>query len=113
MAGSSRSSWTAQSYRCEIMAGITRCDLPHIFHRFYRAPIARGMPGSGLGLAIVRQVAELTAEAWKPQTHPGAADFLHYDWSTKERSSPTSAASYNMAPLLLRDSGLGSTAVEP
>jgi two-component system, OmpR family, sensor histidine kinase MprB len=33
-------------------------DLPHVFDRFYRSAVARGMPGSGLGLAIVRQVAE-------------------------------------------------------
>jgi two-component system sensor histidine kinase MprB len=38
--------------------GIAPADLPHVFDRFYRAPLARGVPGSGLGLAIVRQVAE-------------------------------------------------------
>ncbi len=38
--------------------GFAQEDLPHIFDRFYRSPVARGMPGSGLGLAIVRQVAE-------------------------------------------------------
>jgi two-component system sensor histidine kinase MprB len=37
--------------------GIDEADLPFVFDRFYRAPIARGLPGSGLGLAIVRQVA--------------------------------------------------------
>ncbi len=38
--------------------GIAPADLPHIFDRFYRAPLARGVPGSGLGLSIVRQVTE-------------------------------------------------------
>ena len=38
--------------------GITEADLPHVFDRFYRSAMARGLPGSGLGLAIVRQVAE-------------------------------------------------------
>jgi two-component system sensor histidine kinase MprB len=38
--------------------GIPDEDKPHVFERFYRAAIARGMPGSGLGLAIVRDVAE-------------------------------------------------------
>jgi two-component system sensor histidine kinase MprB len=38
--------------------GIAPDDMPHVFDRFYRAPVARGKPGSGLGLAIVRQVAE-------------------------------------------------------
>jgi two-component system sensor histidine kinase MprB len=37
--------------------GIADSDLPRIFHRFYRAPHARGLPGSGLGLAIVDQIA--------------------------------------------------------
>jgi two-component system, OmpR family, sensor histidine kinase MprB len=36
--------------------GIDRSDLPHVFDRFYRAPVARGLPGSGLGLAIVRRI---------------------------------------------------------
>jgi two-component system sensor histidine kinase MprB len=38
--------------------GIPDEDKPHVFERFYRATVARGMPGSGLGLAIVRDVAE-------------------------------------------------------
>jgi two-component system sensor histidine kinase MprB len=38
--------------------GIGDVDLPHVFDRFYRSAMARGLPGSGLGLAIVRQVAE-------------------------------------------------------
>jgi two-component system sensor histidine kinase MprB len=38
--------------------GIAVEDLPRVFDRFYRSPVARGRPGSGLGLAIVRQMAE-------------------------------------------------------
>jgi two-component system, OmpR family, sensor histidine kinase MprB len=38
--------------------GISAKDLPRVFDRFYRAPVARARPGSGLGLAIVRQFAE-------------------------------------------------------
>jgi two-component system sensor histidine kinase MprB len=37
--------------------GFSEEDLPHIFDRFYRSPIARGVAGSGLGLSIVRKVA--------------------------------------------------------
>jgi two-component system sensor histidine kinase MprB len=36
--------------------GIADADKPHVFERFYRGEIARGMPGSGLGLAIVGNV---------------------------------------------------------
>jgi two-component system sensor histidine kinase MprB len=39
--------------------GIAVGDLPRVFDRFYRSPVARGRPGSGLGLAIVRQMAEI------------------------------------------------------
>ncbi|WP_351229559.1 sensor histidine kinase [Streptomyces sp. NPDC002133] len=38
--------------------GIPAADLPYVFDRFHRSPVARSLPGSGLGLAIVRQVAE-------------------------------------------------------
>jgi two-component system, OmpR family, sensor histidine kinase MprB len=38
--------------------GIATEDLPRVFDRFYRSPMARGRPGAGLGLAIVRQAAE-------------------------------------------------------
>jgi two-component system, OmpR family, sensor histidine kinase MprB len=37
--------------------GFSEDDLPHVFDRFYRSPIARTVPGSGLGLSIVRKVA--------------------------------------------------------
>ncbi len=36
--------------------GFSDDDLPHVFDRFYRSPIARTVPGSGLGLSIVRKV---------------------------------------------------------
>ncbi len=36
--------------------GFSEDDLPHVFDRFYRSPIARSVPGSGLGLSIVRKV---------------------------------------------------------
>jgi two-component system sensor histidine kinase MprB len=38
--------------------GIPEDDLPHVFDRFYRAAVARGLPGSGLGLAIVKQTVD-------------------------------------------------------
>jgi two-component system sensor histidine kinase MprB len=37
--------------------GFSEDDLPFVFDRFYRSPIARSVPGSGLGLSIVRKVA--------------------------------------------------------
>ena len=37
--------------------GFSEHDLPFVFDRFYRSPIARSVPGSGLGLSIVRKVA--------------------------------------------------------
>ncbi|MBV8163469.1 MAG: PAS domain-containing sensor histidine kinase [Candidatus Eremiobacteraeota bacterium] len=41
-------------------AGIAASDLPHIFERFYRAPLtAASAPGAGLGLAIVARLVEL------------------------------------------------------
>jgi two-component system sensor histidine kinase MprB len=43
-------------------------DLPHVFDRFYRSPVARAVPGSGLGLSIVRKVAT---------EHGGAAEAMN------------------------------------
>jgi two-component system, OmpR family, sensor histidine kinase MprB len=37
--------------------GFNEHDLPFVFDRFYRSPIARSVPGSGLGLSIARKVA--------------------------------------------------------
>lgn len=38
--------------------GIGAEEIPHVFDRFWRAPVARSMPGSGLGLSIVRRVVD-------------------------------------------------------
>jgi two-component system sensor histidine kinase MprB len=56
--------------------GIPAEDLPHVFDRFYRSPVARGLPGSGLGLAIVRQVAEGHGGAARAANDPGGGASL-------------------------------------
>jgi two-component system sensor histidine kinase MprB len=56
--------------------GIPAEDLPHVFDRFYRSPVARGLPGSGLGLAIVRQVAEGHGGAVTAANDPGGGAVL-------------------------------------
>jgi two-component system, OmpR family, sensor histidine kinase MprB len=56
--------------------GIPAADLPHVFDRFYRSPVARGLPGSGLGLAIVRQVAEGHGGAATAANHPAGGASL-------------------------------------
>ncbi len=38
--------------------GIDPAELGHVFDRFYRATVARGLPGSGLGLSMVRDIAQ-------------------------------------------------------
>ncbi|MFE6448380.1 sensor histidine kinase [Nocardiopsis dassonvillei] len=38
--------------------GIDPTELDHVFERFYRAAVARGLPGSGLGLSMVREIAQ-------------------------------------------------------
>jgi len=38
--------------------GIDPDELGHVFERFYRATVARGLPGSGLGLAMVQEIAQ-------------------------------------------------------
>jgi two-component system sensor histidine kinase MprB len=54
--------------------GIGEVDLPHVFDRFYRSAMARGLPGSGLGLAIVRQVAEnVGGKVWAENPPGGGA----------------------------------------
>jgi signal transduction histidine kinase len=55
--------------------GIAEEDLPHIFERFYRAPVARGMPGAGLGLAIVGRVAHANKGTVAVQTGPHGSTF--------------------------------------
>lgn len=37
--------------------GVDPAEICHLFERFYRATVARGMPGSGLGLAMVQEIA--------------------------------------------------------
>ncbi len=56
--------------------GFAAEDLPHIFDRFYRSAMARGMPGSGLGLAIVRQVAETHGGTVVAENAPGGGALL-------------------------------------
>ncbi len=51
--------------------GIPDEDLDHVFDRFYRSTLARGLPGSGLGLAIVRQVAETAGGTVIAENAPG------------------------------------------
>ncbi|WP_077693779.1 MULTISPECIES: sensor histidine kinase [Nocardiopsis] len=38
--------------------GIDPAELDHVFERFYRATVARGLPGSGLGLSMVKEIAQ-------------------------------------------------------
>jgi len=56
--------------------GIPPDDLPHVFDRFYRAPLARGVPGSGLGLSIVRQVADSHGGTVHAEPAPGGGALL-------------------------------------
>ena len=51
--------------------GIAVEDIDHVFDRFYRSALARGLPGSGLGLAIVRQVAETAGGTVFAENAPG------------------------------------------
>ncbi|MEU3017344.1 HAMP domain-containing sensor histidine kinase [Nocardiopsis sp. NPDC007018] len=37
--------------------GVDPAEIGHLFERFYRATVARGLPGSGLGLAMVQEIA--------------------------------------------------------
>jgi two-component system sensor histidine kinase MprB len=56
--------------------GIGASEMPHVFDRFYRGPIARSLPGSGLGLAIVRQVAEAHGGSVTAETAPGGGTVM-------------------------------------
>ncbi len=38
--------------------GVDPAEIGHLFERFFRATVARGLPGSGLGLAMVREIAQ-------------------------------------------------------
>ncbi|WP_374225733.1 ATP-binding protein [Nocardiopsis sp. B62] len=37
--------------------GVDPAEIGHLFERFFRATVARGLPGSGLGLAMVQEIA--------------------------------------------------------
>lgn len=37
--------------------GVDPTEIGHLFERFFRATVARGLPGSGLGLAMVKEIA--------------------------------------------------------
>ena len=37
--------------------GVDPAEIGHLFERFFRATVARGLPGSGLGLAMVKEIA--------------------------------------------------------
>ena len=56
--------------------GIADGDLPHVFDRFYRSPVARGTPGAGLGLAIVKQIAESHGGSVAAETAPGGGTLV-------------------------------------
>jgi two-component system sensor histidine kinase MprB len=55
--------------------GIADEDLPHIFERFYRASVARGMPSAGLGLAIAGNVAQANSGTIQVRTGPDGSTF--------------------------------------
>ncbi|WP_420034783.1 sensor histidine kinase [Streptomyces sp. cg28] len=50
--------------------GIPADELPHVFDRFWRSPMARALPGSGLGLSIVAR----TVESYGGEVSLAAAD---------------------------------------
>ena len=58
--------------------GIDVGDLPHVFHRFYRATAARTQPGSGLGLAIVDQVVRSYGGTAFAENHPGGGAIVGF-----------------------------------
>jgi two-component system, OmpR family, sensor histidine kinase MprB len=81
--------------------GIAVEDLPRVFDRFYRSPVARGRPGSGLGLAIVRQMAEGHGGAVHAANDPDggarltlelpALEMTDAELATSERDAPTAS----------------------
>jgi two-component system sensor histidine kinase MprB len=61
--------------------GISDGDLPRVFDRFYRSPVARGMPGAGLGLAIVKQIAESHGGSVAAEAAPGGGTLVRLQLS--------------------------------
>jgi two-component system sensor histidine kinase MprB len=73
--------------------GIAAEDLPRVFDRFYRSPVARGRPGSGLGLAIVRQMAEGHGGAVHAANDPDGGARLTLELPTLEMTAAELATS--------------------
>jgi two-component system sensor histidine kinase MprB len=78
--------------------GIAAEDLPHVFDRFYRSPLARGRPGSGLGLAIVRQMAEAHGGAVHAANDPAGGARLTLELPRLQMTAAELAASERDAP---------------
>jgi two-component system sensor histidine kinase MprB len=78
--------------------GIAAEDLPRVFDRFYRSPVARGRPGSGLGLAIVRQMAEGHGGAVHAANDPDGGARLTLELPLLEMTDAELAASRRHAP---------------
>ena len=83
--------------------GIAPADLPLVFHRFYRAASARGVPGSGLGLSIVRQVAESHGGTVRAESAPGGGTLIRFrlpDRASADREARLEPASGATAAVL-------------
>jgi two-component system sensor histidine kinase MprB len=78
--------------------GIAAEDLPRVFDRFYRSPVARGRPGSGLGLAIVRQMAEGHGGAVHAANDPGGGARLTLELPALLMTDAELASSQRHAP---------------
>jgi two-component system sensor histidine kinase MprB len=78
--------------------GIAAEDLPRVFDRFYRSPVARGRPGSGLGLAIVRQMAEGHGGAVHAANDPDGGARLTLELPSLQMTDTELAASQRHAP---------------
>jgi two-component system sensor histidine kinase MprB len=78
--------------------GIAAEDLPRVFDRFYRSPVARGRPGSGLGLAIVRQMAEGHGGTVHAANDPDGGARLMLELPALEMTDAELAASQRHAP---------------
>ncbi len=77
--------------------GIAAEDLPRVFDRFYRSPVARRRPGSGLGLAIVRQMAETHGGAVHAANDPGGGARLTLELPSLQMTDGELAASQREA----------------